>query len=198
MIQFSIALPYDDIYISVQPRRGGGQSPKSLYRVFTLVISTLRGFRLHDDVIKWKIFRVTGHLYGEFPSEWPVTRGFDFFFDLCPKKRLSKNRKTGILRRHRAHYDVIVMMHHGLKHLQLWYDTPAAGTLYAFLTIRILLCIVYDTFRWAVGIYNCTRQEEDLSWISFYCPYLCLLITHISTYAPNIIPYLVTWTCLRP
>ena len=27
---------------------------------------------------------------GEFPAQRPVTRNFDVFFDLCPKKRLSK------------------------------------------------------------------------------------------------------------
>ena len=42
------------------------------------------------------IFRVTGHLCGEFtgpgefPTQRPVTRGFDVFFDLHPNKRLSK------------------------------------------------------------------------------------------------------------
>ena len=42
------------------------------------------------------IFRVTGHLCGEFsgpdefPAQWPVTRSFDVFFDLRPNKRLSK------------------------------------------------------------------------------------------------------------
>ena len=38
------------------------------------------------------IFRVTGHLPvpGEFPSQRPVTRSFDVFFDLRPNKRLSK------------------------------------------------------------------------------------------------------------
>ena len=40
---------------------------------------------------------------GEFPTQRPVTQSFDFFFDLCPNKRLSD------LRRHRAYYDVIVM-----------------------------------------------------------------------------------------
>ena len=38
----------------------------------------------HDDVIKWKHFRVTGHLR-------PMTRSFDIFFDLRPNKRLSKH-----------------------------------------------------------------------------------------------------------
>ena len=42
------------------------------------------------------IFRVTGHLCGEFtgpgefPAQRPVTRSFDVFFDLCLNKRLSK------------------------------------------------------------------------------------------------------------
>ena len=36
------------------------------------------------------IFRVTGHLCGEFPSQRPVTRSFDVFFDLRLIKRLSK------------------------------------------------------------------------------------------------------------
>ena len=35
----------------------------------------------HDDVIKWK----------SFPSQRPVTHGFDVFFDLCLNKRLSKH-----------------------------------------------------------------------------------------------------------
>ena len=42
------------------------------------------------------IFRVTGHLCGEFtgpgefPTQRPVTRSFDVYFDLCPNKWLSK------------------------------------------------------------------------------------------------------------
>ena len=42
------------------------------------------------------IFRVTGHLWGNppvtygFPSQRPVTRSFDLFYDLCLNKRLSK------------------------------------------------------------------------------------------------------------
>ena len=49
-----------------------------------------------DDVIKWKHFRVTGPLCweftgpGEFPTQRPVTRSFDVFFDLRLNKRLSK------------------------------------------------------------------------------------------------------------
>ena len=42
----------------------------------------------HDDVIKWKHFRVTGlctgnsPVTGEFPAQRPVTRSFDVFFNL--------------------------------------------------------------------------------------------------------------------
>ena len=48
----------------------------------------------HDDVIKWNIFRVTGHLCreftGEFPAQRPVTRSCDVFLDLRLYKRLNK------------------------------------------------------------------------------------------------------------
>ena len=50
----------------------------------------------HDDVIKWKHFRVTGLLCGEFTGHrWiPITMASDaelwFFFNLRPNKRLSK------------------------------------------------------------------------------------------------------------
>ena len=51
---------------------------------------------MHDDVIKWKIFHVTGPLCGEFTgpggfhTQRPVTRSFDVFFDLRLNKWLSK------------------------------------------------------------------------------------------------------------
>ena len=44
------------------------------------------------------IFRITGHLCGEFtgpgefPTQRPVTRSFGVFFDLRPNRRLSKHR----------------------------------------------------------------------------------------------------------
>ena len=50
----------------------------------------------HDAVIKWKLFRVTGPLCGEFTghrlilAQRPVTRNFDVFYDLRLNKRLSK------------------------------------------------------------------------------------------------------------
>ena len=57
--------------------------------------SPVEGVRLnHDDVMKWRHFRVTGPLCGDFtgesPSQRPVTRSFDVFFDLRLNKRLNK------------------------------------------------------------------------------------------------------------
>ena len=52
--------------------------------------------RWHDDVIKWKYFRVTGPLWwesivtGEISSLRPAKPSFDIFFDLHLNKRLSK------------------------------------------------------------------------------------------------------------
>ena len=51
----------------------------------------------HDDVIKWRHFprywpfvRGIHRSPGEFPTQKPVTRSFDVYFDLRPNKRLSK------------------------------------------------------------------------------------------------------------
>ena len=45
----------------------------------------------------------------EFPAQRPVTRSFDIFFDLRMNNSWVNNGEAGDLRRHRAHYDVIVM-----------------------------------------------------------------------------------------
>ena len=50
----------------------------------------------HDDIIKWKHFLLYWpfvlviHRPGEFPTQKPLTRSFDVFFDLRLNKRLSK------------------------------------------------------------------------------------------------------------
>ena len=68
------------------------------------------------------IFRVTGHLCGnspvpsEFPTQRPVTRSFDVYFDLRPNNGWVNKCEAGDLRRHCAHYDVIVM-HYGIGKL---------------------------------------------------------------------------------
>ena len=68
---------------------------------------------VHDDVIKWKHFpRYWPFMRGtaEFPTQRPVTRSFDEFFFICAWiKDWVNNHEAGDLRRHCAHYDVIVM-----------------------------------------------------------------------------------------
>ena len=46
---------------------------------------------------------------GEFPSQRPVTRSFGVFLDLLLINNRVNNGEAGDLRRHHAHYDVIVM-----------------------------------------------------------------------------------------
>ena len=48
------------------------------------------GFIIHDDVIKWKHFPRYWPFAREFPTQRPVTRSFDIFFDLRLNQRLSK------------------------------------------------------------------------------------------------------------
>ena len=57
------------------------------------------------------IYAGNSPITGEFHAQMPVTRSFGVFFDLRLNKRLSniKNREVDDLRRHRTHYDVIVM-----------------------------------------------------------------------------------------
>ena len=43
----------------------------------------------HDSVIKMETSALVA-VTGELPSQKPVTRSFDVFFDLCLNKRLSK------------------------------------------------------------------------------------------------------------
>ena len=47
---------------------------------------------------------------GEFPTQRPVTRSFDVFFDLGLNNGWVNNGEAGDLRCNRAHYDVTVMM----------------------------------------------------------------------------------------
>ena len=75
----------------------------------------------------------------EFPSQRPVTRSFDVFFDLRLNKQLKNNREAGDLRRYHAHYDVTLMkpgcrelMRHSVK-------ITLCGRLTHFTTFEILI-----------------------------------------------------------
>ena len=68
---------------------------------------------MHDKVIKWKYFPryCVGNspVTGEFPSQRPVTRIFDFFFICAWTNSWANNGDSEDLRHHRAHYGVTVM-----------------------------------------------------------------------------------------
>ena len=66
---------------------------------------------LHDDVIKWKHFRVTGPLGWEFPSHRWIHKGqwcgpLMFSLICAWTNSWSNSQDAGGFRRHRAHYDV--------------------------------------------------------------------------------------------
>ena len=56
------------------------------------------------------MYSVTGHLCKGFTAQKPVTRSFDVFY-LRRNERVNSG-EAGDSRRHRAHYDVIVMGTH--------------------------------------------------------------------------------------
>ena len=75
------------------------------------------------------IFRVTGPLCGEFTGtgEFPNTKASDAelwcFFHLRLINDWVNNRKAGDLRRHPAHYDIIVMQHRK-DYVRTWKHSP--------------------------------------------------------------------------
>ena len=90
------------------------------------------------------IFRVTGHLCGEFtgPAQRPVTRSFDVFFDLRLNKRLSKQSwgwwfetASCPLWRHR---NVLVVSNLHSWHCWIWCRLQLLVT-YAWATQRVSL-----------------------------------------------------------
>ena len=79
---------------------------------------------------------------GGFPSQRSATESFDVFFDLRLNKRLSNNRDTGDLRRHRSHHDVTVM---GCQFFTRW--SPALWVCPTFQ--KVFLCInLYLALPW--------------------------------------------------
>ena len=92
--------------------------------LYVTIANTLRNSWMifHDSISWWRhqietfsallaICAGNSPVPGEFPTQRPVTRSFDVYFDLRPINGWVNNREAGDLRRHRAHYDVIVMCH---------------------------------------------------------------------------------------
>ena len=76
------------LYISFAKWRPSSRAGDGLINIY--MISSLIKPLFMMTSSNWNIFRVTGHLCGEFPTRRPVTRSFDVYFDLRPNKRLSK------------------------------------------------------------------------------------------------------------
>ena len=82
-----------------------------LYFYFDFIWTSVLVLTIHDDVIKWNIIRVTGPLCGEFTGH--RTRDAELWFVSLICARIdgwATNRKAGDSKRHRAHYDVTVLL----------------------------------------------------------------------------------------
>ena len=87
-----------------------------------MVISLLTHMRQHKCIAAWWHHQMdtfsallalcagNSPVTDEFPAQRPLTRSFDFFSLICAQTNgWVNNRDAGDLRRHGAHYDVIVM-----------------------------------------------------------------------------------------
>ena len=88
---------------------------------------------------------------GEFPSQRPVTRSFDVLFDLHRINGWVNNGEAGDLRRHRAHYDVIVMV---LSH-------PSGSSDDA---MRCYICLSYHWFK---QLFITLSHDDVIKWKHF-------------------------------
>ena len=97
--------------------------------MFNWTLGNIFQWNLNQNVtsLDGNIFRVTGHLYGEFtgefPAQRPVTRSFDVFFDLRSNKRLSKqswgwwsDTPSSSLWRHRNEWQPFLFCHTVTQH----------------------------------------------------------------------------------
>ena len=103
--------------------------------IFLLIVDATAYINRKHDVMMTSangtIFRVTGHLCGEFTGQW---RGALMFSLICARTNSWANKvDAGDLRRHRAHYDVIVteviinhlrMLHAGSTHAFSFVNEP--------------------------------------------------------------------------
>ena len=84
---------------------------------------------------------------GEFPAQTPVTRSFDAFFYLRLNKGWVNNREAGDLRRHCAHYDVIVMFCREFECSNTKFDTGAVILLRQQMPLHIVFELKYTLWR---------------------------------------------------
>ena len=127
------------------------------------------GFHWHDDVIKWKHFSrspLCGKplVTGEFPSQRPMKRSFDVFFDLRLNKRLSKQSWSGwfetpsrLLWRHCNEWRVI-----SIAKMAFERNDPAFCCVWHLFTV---IHAAWYNIRWCFS--NITSSQSFCSWAYF-------------------------------
>ena len=114
------------------------------HHCFILLPADFKVSNNHDDVIKWKHFPRYGPLCGEFIGHrWiPRTKVSDaelwcFLWYWTVLKCSVNIRNAGDLKRHHAHYDVIVMI---IEKLCYWSDNMESQSLNIFLRLQWTRC----------------------------------------------------------
>ena len=156
----------------------------------------------HDDVIKIKnIFRVTGPLRGEIAGQKGQWRGALMFSLICAwTNSWVNNRDAGDLRRHRTHYDVIVITSACI----IW----CVGTLRCkqreFMSSWILYCFIYTLgiyFGLARPILNSAKHGDKSNPITLTSymlrKFLCINMLRIAQFVRRLVwlsvTYVFTW-----
>ena len=106
---------------------------------------------------------------GEFPAQRPVTRSFYVFFNLRLNKRLSNNREAGDLRRHRGHFDVIVM---------LWKNQDGCKRRNVIVWNKITSVIYHAYTDWFCFPLCCKRHFVIYQWAELWFGYIVLLSSY--------------------
>ena len=135
----------------------------------------------HDYVIKWK----------HFPRHWPFVRGIHrspvnsphkgqcrwaFMFSLTCAwiNGWVNNRGSGDLRRHQAHYDVIVMMRFcGIPRRAILLRAPRL--LFCILSLKIILWKLLSRGQWVKGKDSLPWRHNGRDGVSNHQTHDCLL-----------------------
>ena len=133
-----------------------------IYSAIWYLTKPCDAYKFHDDVIKWK----------HFPCNWPFVRG------MSPVNSLHKgqwhgalmfslicvwindwvnNREAGDLRRHRGHYDVIVMCGYGAHRnlrdiLACQYYLILLSPIVFWFASRVIDCVTSDKYLHSISI----------------------------------------------
>ena len=151
----------------------------------------------NDDVIKWKHFpRYWPFVRGFHRRQRPVTRSIDVFLICAWINGWVNNCEAGDLRRHRAHYDVIVMVEQTKNSYETimtrtscdWYIDLWQFGKYVNLYIMIILITIWELrFNYnCTGVYVCFKPlnltlkyflfaPTNMTWFNWPQQYICMI-----------------------